>query len=44
MKRAYKFLTLTGLSAVMCLFLAMPAMAQHRGGGGGGGGGHASGG
>jgi hypothetical protein len=45
MKRTYKFLTLTGLSAVMCLFLAMPAMAQHRGGGGGGGGGgHSSGG
>jgi hypothetical protein len=45
MKKTYKFLTLTGLSAVMCLFLAMPAMAQ-RGGGGGhsGGGGSSSGG
>jgi hypothetical protein len=45
MKRTYKFLTLTGLGAVLCLFMAMPAMAQHRGGGGGGGGGgHSSGG
>ncbi len=44
MKGTYKFLTLTGLSAVLCLFMAMPAAAQHRGGGGGGGGGHSSGG
>ena len=46
MKRTYKYLTLTGLSAVLCLFLVIPAMAQHRGGGGssGGGGGHSSGG
>ena len=45
MKRIFKYLTLTGLSAVMCLFMATTATAQHRGGGGGGGGGgHASGG
>ena len=46
MKRKYRFLTLTGLSAVLCLFIATTAMAQHRGGGGGGfsGGGHFSGG
>jgi hypothetical protein len=39
MKRIYKYLTITGFSAVLCLFMAIPAMAQHRGGGGGGGGG-----
>jgi len=49
MKRIFKYVALTGLSAVTCLFLAMPAMAQrggggHSGGGGGGGGGHISGG
>lgn len=38
MKRTYKYLTHIGLSAVLCLFLTIPAMAQHRGGGGGGGG------
>ena len=38
MKRIFKYLTLTGLSAVMCLFMALTATAQHRGGGGGGGG------
>ena len=43
MKRTYKSLTHTGFIAVLCLFLAIPAMAQHRGGGGGGGG-HSSGG
>ena len=37
MKRIFKYLTLTGLSAVMCLFMAVTATAQHRGGGGGGG-------
>lgn len=38
-----KYLTLTGLTAVLCLFLALPANAQHGGGGGhfgGGGGAH----
>jgi hypothetical protein len=46
MKWTYKYLTHTGLSAVFCLLLAFPAMAQHRGasGGGGGGGGHSGGG
>jgi hypothetical protein len=45
MKLTYKYLTLTGLSAVLCLLLAFPAMAQHRGAsGGGGGGGHSGGG
>ncbi len=45
MKRIYKYLTLTGLSAVLCLFLAIPASAQHGGhSGGGGGGGHSGGG
>ncbi|MGZ3763687.1 MAG: DUF6515 family protein [Mucilaginibacter sp.] len=41
-----KYFTLTGFTAVLCLFLALPATAQHRGGsgGGGGGGGHSSGG
>jgi hypothetical protein len=36
MKRIYKYLAVTGLSAVICLFLAMPASAQRGGGGGGG--------
>lgn len=43
MKTISKYLTLTGLSAVLCLFLALPAYAQHGGGGGhfgGGGGAH----
>lgn len=47
MKTISKYLTLTGLSAVLCLFLALPANAQHGGGGGhfgGGGGGHFGGG
>ena len=45
MKRIFKYLTLTGFSAVMCLFMAATATAQHRGGsGGGGGGGHSGGG
>jgi hypothetical protein len=39
MKTISKYLTLTGLNAVLCLFIAVPAFAQHRGGGGGGGGG-----
>ncbi|WP_345101081.1 DUF6515 family protein [Mucilaginibacter panaciglaebae] len=52
MKRISKYLTLTGLSGLLCLFLAIPADAQ-RGGGhagdgggfhGGGGGSHSSGG
>ena len=38
MKKIFKYLTLTGLSAVVCLFMAVTATAQHRGGGGGGGG------
>lgn len=42
MKITYKYLTHIGLSAVLCLFMSMPTMAQHRGGGGGGG--HAGGG
>lgn len=37
MKKIFKYLTLTGLSAVVCLFMAVTATAQHRGGGGGGG-------
>ncbi|MDB5025936.1 MAG: hypothetical protein JWP78_3691 [Mucilaginibacter sp.] len=52
MKTISKYLTLTGLTAVLCLFLALPANAQHGGGGGGhfgggahfGGGGHFAGG
>jgi hypothetical protein len=47
MKTISKYLTLTGLSAVLCLFLVLPANAQHGGGGGhmgGGGGGHFGGG
>jgi hypothetical protein len=50
MKRAFKYLILTSLSGLMCLFLVIPANAQrggHGGGGGhsgGGGGGHFSGG
>lgn len=45
MKRISKYLTLTGLSGLLCLFLAIPADAQ-RGGGhsGGGGGSHGGGG
>ncbi len=34
MKTISKYLTLTGLNAVLCLFLALPANAQHGGGGG----------
>ena len=49
MKRAYKNLVFLSISGLLCLFLAIPANAQHRGGGGGGhsgggGGGHYSGG
>jgi hypothetical protein len=45
MRRIIKNLTLTGLSGLLCLFLAIPANAQHRGSfGGGGGGGRSSGG
>ena len=36
MKTISKYLTLTGLTAVLCLFLALPANAQHGGGGGSG--------
>ncbi|WP_214070021.1 DUF6515 family protein [Mucilaginibacter sp. dw_454] len=45
MKRISKYLTLTGLTGLLCLFLAIPADAQ-RGGGhsGGGGGSHGGGG
>ena len=38
MKRVIKYLVVTGLSGLLCLFLAIPVNAQHRGGGGGGGG------
>ena len=41
MKKILKYVTLAGLSAVMCLFMDTAAFAQHRGGGGGG---HAGGG
>jgi len=44
MRRIIKNLTLTGLSGLLCLFLAIPANAQHRGSFGGGGGGGRSGG
>jgi hypothetical protein len=50
MKRLYRNLIFFSLSGLFCLFLAIPANAQHRGGGGGGGhfggggGGHYSGG
>jgi hypothetical protein len=51
MKSIIKSLALTGVSAVMCLLITMPAAAQrggggggHGGGGGGGGGGHFGGG
>jgi hypothetical protein len=45
MKRIFNYCARTGLIAVWCFFMAIPAMAQHRGGGGGGGGGgHAGGG
>jgi FlaG/FlaF family flagellin (archaellin) len=39
MKRTFKYLTLTGLGSLLCLFLAIPADAQRGGHGGGGGGG-----
>jgi len=44
MKTAYKNLLMAASGAVMCLFLAVPAIAQHTttGGGGGGGGGGGS--
>ncbi|HEY5327767.1 MAG TPA: hypothetical protein VIJ27_12260, partial [Mucilaginibacter sp.] len=38
MKRVYKYLSLTGLGALLCLFLVIPANAQRDGRGGGGGG------
>jgi hypothetical protein len=44
MKRIYQYLVLTGLSGLLCLFLAVPANAQRGGGSHGGGGGHSSGG
>ncbi len=44
MRRIIKKLTLTGLSGLLCLFLAIPANAQHRGSFGGGGGGRSGGG
>ena len=48
MKKALKYLLFTSLSGLICLFLALPADAQHRGGNGGGhsggGGGHFGGG
>jgi len=44
MKRISKYLTLTGLSGLLCLFLAMPADAQRGGGHSGGGGSHGGGG
>jgi hypothetical protein len=49
MKKLIEYLTLSCLSAAMCLLMAVPAMAQRGGGGGGhsgggGGGGHVSGG
>jgi len=49
MKRVYRNLIFFSLSGLLCLFLAVPASAQHRGGGGGGGhfsggGGHGGGG
>jgi hypothetical protein len=37
MKRIFQYLVLTGVSGLLCLFLTIPANAQHRGGGGGGG-------
>jgi hypothetical protein len=44
MKRNYKYLTFTGFSAVLCLFLILPAFAQRGGGGHAGGGGFSGGG
>lgn len=48
MKPIYKYLAHAGLSAALCIVMALPAMAQRGGGGhsggGGGGGGHFSGG
>ncbi|MES2807256.1 MAG: DUF6515 family protein [Bacteroidota bacterium] len=46
MKRVYQYLTLTGVSAALCLTMALQVNAQQRGGGGssGGGGGRSSGG
>jgi len=44
MKRVFKYFTLTGLGAMLCLFLAIPANAQRGGHGGGGGGSHGGGG
>jgi hypothetical protein len=39
MKSVYKYLSVAAVSGALCLFLAIPAMAQHDHGGGGGGGG-----
>lgn len=45
MRSIYKYLAHAGFIAAVCIFSAVPAMAQHRGGGGGfSGGGHAGGG
>jgi len=44
MKRIYQYLILTGLSGMLCLFLAIPADAQRGGSHGGGGGGRSGGG
>jgi hypothetical protein len=44
MKRIYQYLMLTGLSGMLCLFLAIPADAQRGGGHSGGGGGRSGGG
>ncbi len=37
MKKTYKYLTTIALNALLCLFVALSASAQHRDGGGGGG-------
>jgi hypothetical protein len=44
MKKTLKYLTLSGLGGLLCLFLAIPADAQRGGHGGGGGGFHGGGG
>src|ERR1700758_57503 len=47
MKSIYKYLAQAGFTAALCIFLAVPSMAQrggHSGGGGGGGGFHGGGG
>jgi hypothetical protein len=42
MKKTYKYLFAIALNGLLCLFIALPADAQHRDGGGGGGGGGGS--